>query len=177
MSSFSKTTGTALKLLRGGTTEIRIPRHAGFGVEQSMAFIELAGQAKRDVNGGLIRIQNSLFRKYTTEISVSRTGAPTFGNLNPQDLLTIHCVAEITQRVSSGAATLIRDPVPDSVRCFKANDKEIAGFSVSERSVTGATGATYLTFRPILECAVSAFSWNQNEITGEVSWSLSAEEV
>ena len=177
MSSFSKTTGTALKLFRGGTTEIRIPRHAGFGVEQSLAFIEHAGQSKRDVNGGLIRIQNSLFRKYTTEISVSRTGTPTFGNLDSQDLLTIHCVVEITQRIAGGAATLSRDPVPGSVRCFNSNDRAITGFAVTDRSVTGASGATYLTFRPILECAVSAFSWSKNEITGEVAWSLSAQEV
>lgn len=168
---------TALRFYLAGGAQIRIPKEAGGGVSQSLQIIEQAAQLRRDVNGGLIRLQNPSFRKYRTEISVNGAGSPTLGNLNPGDLLTIHCIAEITQRVASGAATLVRDPVPGSVRCYDNNSRRTADPTVSGRSITGASGATFLVFRPILECAVEAYSYDRNETSAEVSWSLIAVEV
>ena len=77
--------------------------------------------------------------------------------------------------MAAGAATLARNPVPGSVVCFDAAGDEVA-HTRTGRSITAA-GAVRVVYRPILACVVSGHSQDCDEITGDVSWSVSATEA
>lgn len=168
---------TTLRMYFDGGAELRIPYEASVGVSQSLTEIAESATMRRNVNGGLIRRQRPSFRKFATEISGRFFGSPAFGDMHRGDLLTIHCTTPIRQSVSpSGTATLIRDCVSGSVACFNSAG-DVVSHSRSGRSISGATGANHLLFRPILICAVDEFSWNLDDMTLDVSWSLSAVEA
>ena len=166
---------TDLALYLEGGAEIVIPYEASVGISQSLSPISEGAEMRRGVNGQLIVVASPLFRKYETEVSCRDMSAPTLGDVWIGQLVTIRCVATLSQRIAAGAATLARDPVSGSVVCYNAAGDEVA-HTCTGRSITAA-GAARVVYRPILSCAVTAFSIDEDEISGDVSWSISATEV
>lgn len=168
---------TALKLtLTASSQQVVIPYESSRGIKQSLAPIDGGLDMRRSVNGELVVVANPLFRKYVTEISASDFAAPALGSVWKGTGVTVECVVPITQAVVSGAATLGRDPVSGSVEAFAANGDPVA-HTRTGRNITAAS-ATYVRYRPILSCVVTAVSWDHGEISFEGNaWSMSLEEV
>jgi hypothetical protein len=127
---------------------VEIPYGAGRGVRQTLTPIGQATQLRRTVNGDLIDISSTLFRKYTTTITCTDQAAPTLDNIWPGMEIVIDCAVELP-----GTAT--RPVVSGSTR------------------VDG--DATF--YRPQLTMMVTSFSVEVDEWQAVVGWSLSAEEV
>lgn len=166
---------TALKItMTSSGEEIVIPYEASRGIKQTLEPIDGGTEMRRSANGNLIVVSNPLFRKYATELSCSDYEVPAFGGLWVGDKITIQSVVPIQQRVVGGSVTLGRTPVSGSVEAFNAAGDPVE-LSRSGREVS-ASGAVRVRYRPVLQCVVTAVSWDYGEIA-DASWSLGAEEA
>lgn len=122
------------------------------GVTQTLEPIEAAANLRRTVNGGLVDLSPSQFKKYKTTIEGTDTDSPAFDGIEVGDTLTIDCVAELCFKTGGSAQ---RTVVGDSLRT--AN-----GFSF---------------YRPRLTVLVTGKSQQTDEAGAVASWALEAEEV
>ena len=157
--------------------EIELPVGSDRGVRQTLEPIDGGAEMRRTVNGDLVILRNAAFEKYRTEISASDLAAPALGGVWTGDRVRVHCVARIWERLGSdGTVELSRKPVKGSVVATSRADGSRVPVVVDGRSVS-APGASSVSYRPILDCAITRLSTDEEEMTVATSWSLSLEEL
>jgi len=143
---------TASTVLDLGST-YTLSDYATRGLTQTLEVIEAATSLRRTVNGALVNIAASQFRKYRSVISCADQVPPAFDGLWPGQQLTVKCVAELSYKTSGG--------------------------SPSRSVVTGSsrTEGSWTYYRPELTMRVVRLTTNVNEWGAVVGWSLELEEV
>jgi hypothetical protein len=133
-------------------TGIGIPAYSARGLTQTLQPIEAAGSQRRTVNGTLVDLSLSQFRKYRSAIRCSDMEAPALDGIWPGHLVTVDCVVQLSH---PNGASPERTPVTGSVR--------------SEGSFT--------FYRPRLVMQVIGHSIEKNEWGAVTGWTLELEEV
>jgi hypothetical protein len=133
---------------------VGVPPYSARGVRQTIAPIDQAANLRRTVNGGLIDISFSGFRKYKTTISCSDQRPPNFDGSWPGKIVTIDCVAELSYTPDEGQ-TRQRPAVPGSER----------------------TEGAHNVYRPRLECRIINFQQDHDEYDAAVGWTMDCEEI
>lgn len=153
-----------------------IPYGSARGVSVSISPIE-AGAMRRTINGTLIDLTRSTHRKHRLEIQCQDTIAPTLAALWRGQTVSVFAPLRLRQALASGAATLVRSPVPGSVRCWTADGSIQIPATVSGTSVSGAAGASYVEYQPIMSMMVMERSEDFAEWDATTGWSITLEEV
>lgn len=128
-----------------------LPPFAARGITQTLEPINAAVNVRRTVNGGLVDLSPSQFKKYKTTIEGTDTDSPAFDAVDVGDTLTIDCVAEL---------------------CYKTGGSP-------QRTVVGDSSRTangFTFYRPRLTVIVTNKSQQTDEAGAIVSWTLEAEE-
>lgn len=123
------------------------------GLTQTLEPIEAAAHLRRTINGTLLDLSLSQFRRYRSTISGSDQAPPAFGSMWPGMQVTVGCVARLAYLTATG--TPERPVVP--------------GSSVVE--------GNYTYYRPNLIMRVLGWNLDEDEWAAGISWSLSLEEV
>lgn len=136
-----------------------LPQYSARGLTQTLAPIAAAKQLRRTINGSLIDVSMSQFRKYSTTISAADVAPPELDYIWPGSIVTVGCVLEL---VTLGEYT--------------AEDSE---YVLSRPCVPGSIrhAGGYTFFRPLLIMLVTDYSLSADEWAAGVTWSLSLEEV
>lgn len=123
------------------------------GVSQTLTPIEAATQIRRTVNGALVDISSTQFRKYQSTIKSGDQLPPAFDGIWPGALLTVDCISELSYPYGGSPE---REPVD-----------------------TGATRqeGEFMFYRPRLDMMVVSFDFDTDEYGARVSWTLQLEEV
>lgn len=130
-----------------------MPPYAVRGLTQTLEPIDAAKNLRRTVNGSLLDLSLSQFRKYRSEITCSDIDSPAFDALEIGDTVTVDCVSELAYKTSGG--------------------------SPSRPVVTGSsrTSGDYTFYRPRLTMVVTGKSQETDEYGAAVSWTLELEEA
>lgn len=167
---------TSLKLEHTGGAEIPIPSGADLGIRQSFQLVP-GGSARRSANGDMIVLPNTSRRKYRTDISGADHLPPAISGLFENDLITVYSISKLPQAPSSSTqTTLSRRPVEGSVFAVDAAGNDVP-VSVNGKIVTHSADAAVVFFRPILDCVLLSLSSDEEEISKDVYWSMTFEEV
>lgn len=142
------TEGTLLVLSSMG-----VPLYSARGLTQTLEPIQQAFDMRRDINGDLVDISSSAFRKYQSTITCRDFNTPAIDGLTIGQVLTVSCVAELSYKTTGGSAT--RTPVTNSSR----------------------TVGDFTFYRPSLSMMVTGYSASTDEWAGDVAWQLDLEEV
>lgn len=134
------------------------------------------GIFKRTIEGKLCFIQGLKEIKFRTIISCEDKAAFALDTFSPAQEVEVNCLQELTQKVEAGAVTLIRDPVPNSLKATGLDSKPLT-LTPSEGRIINVPQKGYVSFRPILKMRVTQFSLKTNEWGLKVGWSLHLEEV
>jgi hypothetical protein len=131
---------------------IGIPAYSARGLSQVLQPIEAAGSQRRTVNGTLVDLSLSQFRKYRSTIGCSDMEAPALDGIWPGAMVTVQCVVEL---------------------CFPA------GGTPDRIAVTGSvrTDGDFTFYRPRLVMQVIGHSIEKNEWGAVTAWTLELEEV
>lgn len=129
-----------------------MPPHSVRGITQTLEPIDAAKNLRRTVNGGLVDLSASQFKKYRSEISCTDKDAPAFDAIEIGDTLTIGCVEELSYLTAGGSPSR---PV-------------VAGSS--------RTNGAYTSYRPELTMIVVGKSQSFDEYGAVESWTLEVEE-
>jgi hypothetical protein len=153
-----------------------IPYGAARGVSVQISGID-AGRPRRTVNGTLIDLTRTTHKKIRVQISCTDQAAPTLaGRWSGGDVLTVGLPKPIRQALVAGGATLIRTPVPGSVRCLSA-DGTVVPHTLTGLVVSGANGAAFVEYRPSLQMMVIEAGEEGDEWAASEGWSITLEEV
>lgn len=134
-------------------TGVGVPPYSARGLTQTLDPVEASAQFRRTVNGELVALSNSVFRKYRSTITGNDQQAPGFNGLWPGQLVTVECVAELGYETATGT--------PERT--------VVSGSSYTEGAWT--------YYRPQLSMMVLAFNMERDEYGAQVSWSLQLEEI
>lgn len=134
-------------------SSLGMPLYAARGLTQTLEPIDAAFDLRRDINGALVDISSSIFRKYKSTITCKDFNAPPLDGLYIGQSVTVDCVAELCYATSGGSAA--RTPVTNSSR----------------------TLGDYTFYRPQLSMYVTGFSTSTDEWNADVAWQLDLEEV
>ena len=131
---------------------IGVPAYSARGLTQTLQPIEAAGSQRRTVNGTLVDLSLSQFRKYRSTIRCSDMEAPALDGIWPGATVTVQCVVEL---------------------CFPA------GGTPERIAVTGSvrTEGGFTFYRPRLVMQVIGHSIEKNEWGAVTGWTLELEEV
>ena len=143
---------TASTVLDLGNT-FTLSDYAARGITQTLDPIEAATSLRRTVNGALLNIASTQFKKYRSVISCADQVPPAFDGLWPGQQITVKCAAELSYKTSGGSPS--RSVVSGSSR----------------------TEGTWTYYRPELTMRVVRLTTNSNEWGAIVSWTLELEEV
>jgi hypothetical protein len=152
-----------------------IPYGAARGIDVSIAPID-AGGMRRTINGTLVDLTRSTHQKYRLEITCRDTVAPALAALWRGQTVSVNAPIPLRQVVSSGSATLVRTPVPGSVRCFTADGTPVPA-TVSGTSVSTSPSAAYVEYKPVMTMMVVERSEDFAEWDATTGWSIVLEEV
>lgn len=130
-------------------TGIGLPPASIRGVKQTLAPIGSASKMARTVNGALVDISASQFRKYSSSISCSDQQPPELTGVWPGALVTVDCIVEL---VATAAEVLERA-------------------AVETRTEDG-----FVFYRPRLTMRVISYNLDKDEWGAVVGWSLELEE-
>ena len=134
-------------------TGISIPPYSSRGITQTLAPIASASNLRRTINGELIDVGSTLFRKYASTITCTDQQHPALNGVWPGQTVTVKCVTELCYLTSGGSPD--RDVVTGSSR------------------VEGA----YTFYRPELTMLVVSYDINTDEYGASAGWTLALEEV
>lgn len=123
------------------------------GATQTLSPIDASVQMRRTINGSLIDLSNSAFRKYRSTISGNDQLPPAFNGIWPGLQVTVKCISELSYKTTGGSA--------------------------AKTVVSGSSRAVgdYTFYRPELTMRVVSFEQDTDEYGAAVSWSLELEEV
>lgn len=127
-----------------------IPPYSIRGATQTLEPIEASKQTKRTLNGTLVDLSLSQFRKYKSTISCADQTAPALDGVFPGAQVTVGCLIELA---------IVGTP----------NRSAVAGSQYS------ADGFTF--YRPSLIMRVLNFSAQFDEYAATYTWSIELEEV
>lgn len=123
------------------------------GATQTLQPIDQSVQLRRTINGSLVDLSDSAFRRYRSSITGSDQLPPAFDGIWPGQEVTVECISELSYKTSGGSPA--RDVVTGSSR----------------------TDGDYTFYRPELTMRVVSFTQDTDEYGATVSWSLELEEV
>jgi hypothetical protein len=141
-------------------TGIGIPPFSARGITQTLEPIDAAVVQRRTINGVLVDLGQSEFRKYLSSLSCADMTSPAFNEVVIGTILTVDCIPEL-----SVAGTL---PTPHS--SWTGNARPIVPGSLRERD-------GFIFYRPRLTMMVVGHSVEKDEFGAVVTWSLDLEEV
>lgn len=133
-------------------TGIGVPPYSARGLSQTLEPIAAAGSQRRTVNGTLVDLSRSEFRKYKSTIKCADHQAPAFNGIWPGQVVTVKCVAELSYPTGGNASRTV-----------------VSGSSRTEGS--------FVFYRPQLTMQVVGFSMEKDEYGATTSWTLELEEV
>ena len=129
-----------------------VPPYSIRGAVQTLT--HLPGVMRRTVNGALVDLSESQFRKYVSTITCTDQQAPALDGIWPGMTLTVDCIKELAYEDVSGA---------------EADRTVVPG---SERTEDG-----FVFYRPRLTMMVVAKREQRDEYPALEGWSLDLEEV
>jgi hypothetical protein len=132
---------------------IGVPPYSARGLTQTLEPIAAALNQRRTVNGALVNLAPTQFKKYRSKITCTDILAPAIDGMFPGLEVTVDCVAELAYLTAGG--TPQRTVVDGSSR------------------VEGA----FTYYRPRLTMMVTGFTDSEDEYGATVAWSLDLEEV
>jgi hypothetical protein len=135
-----------------GTTGALIAAYSARGLSQTLDPIDAASVTARTVNGALIDLSPTQFRKFKSQVSCTDVEGPALDGIWPGMVVSVDCVAELGYPTSSG--TPAREIVPGSER----------------------VNATWTYYRPRLTMLVTNTSVSLDEYGRAVQWTLDLEE-
>ncbi len=127
--------------------------YATRGLTQTLDPIDATAQARRTVNGTLIDISHTQFRKYKSTISCEDHLPPALDGVWPGQTITVDCVHELSYLTAGGSPA----------------KTVVAGSSRTEQDFT--------FYRPQITFLVLTFSTSMEEYEAACSWTLELEEV
>lgn len=133
---------------------VGVPLYSARGLSQTLTPIEAAGDLRRTVNGVLVDLSLSRFRKYATSISGEDQRPPAVDGVWQGKIVTVDCISELSY-LTGRAGSPERTPV--------------AGSSYVEGAFT--------FFRPQLTMMVTSFNVETDEWGVVISWEMGLEEV
>jgi hypothetical protein len=131
-----------------------VPLYSGRGVQQTLVPIEAAKVLRRSVNGQLIDLSLTQFRKYKTTIRCTDQYSPSLDSIWPGREVTIYCVVELVAPTS--------------------------GFAAARPVVSGSQyddGNGWTHYRPSLDVRITNYSTQNDEWPADVQWEIEAEEI
>lgn len=130
-----------------------VPPYSARGLTQTLEPIEASVVMRRTVNGALLDLSASQFRKYRSTIACDDQQPPAVDGVWPGRLVTVDCAAELSFLTSGG--------------------------SPGRPVVTGSSRVegVFTFYRPQLSMRVTAFSVNRDEYNAAVNWQMTLEEV
>ena len=129
-----------------------VPPYSARGLQQTLDPIPLTANIRRTVNGGLINLSPTQFRKYMSIITCEDQQTPAVGGIWPGSVVTVGCVAELCHLIGQ---------TPERTA--------VAGSTYQEDG--------YEFYRPELTMMVIQISNNRNEYGALTSWSITLEET
>ncbi len=134
-------------------TGIDMVAWAARGISESLSLIDEAAQLRRTINGILVDLSQSGFRKFRASWSCDDLAAPAFDGIWPGAAITVDCIGESSYVTIGG--TPARPVVPGSSRV-----EELFTF-----------------YRMRLAMRVVAYDLREDEWNAITGWSLEAEEI
>jgi hypothetical protein len=130
-----------------------LPPYAARGIVETLEPVALATDLHRTVNGVLVSVAPAKLRKYKIKLTGKDQQPPPVDSIYPDLQITIDCITELA------FLTL--------------------GNSPQRPVVTGSLRieGDFTFYRPQLTAIVTGFSVSTGEWTGDVGWTLDAEEV
>lgn len=146
-------------------TGMGVPPYSARGLTQTLQPIDAAAVLRRTINGTLLDLSDSAFRKFASTISGSDVAPPACDGVWPGKVLTVDCIPRLslldpatgttTETITELTALLSRTPVPSTI--VQANG--------------------FITYRPRLTLMVTGYTQSAEEWTAGVTWSMTLEEV
>lgn len=126
---------------------------ASRGITQTLEPIEAATAMRRTVNGTLINLAPTQFRKYRSTVACTDQLPPALDGVWPGDVITVECVSELSYLTSGG--------------------------SPAKSVVTGSSrvAGDFTFYRPSIEMMIVRMNTRTDEFGAVVGWSLDLEEV
>ena len=134
--------------------EIDVPPYSARGVSQTLQPIGGAGRMRRTVNGTLVDVSASQFRKFQSTITCTDQDSPALNGVWPGMTLTVDCIPELSYQEATDA-TAARTVV-----------------SGSSRTANG-----FIFYRPQITFKVVDYRISTDEYGASVGWVLDLEEV
>jgi hypothetical protein len=129
---------------------IGLPAASIRGVTQTLEPIAPSAQLMRTVNGTLVDVSASAFRKYASTIRCADQAPPALDGIWPGQQVTVDCVAELVYAEGGSA----------------------------ERTVASRrTDSGYVYYRPRLTMRVLSFEIDRDEWGAAVGWTMTLEEA
>lgn len=132
---------------------INVPPYSSRGISQTLTPISSAANLRRSVNGALVDLSATQFRKYASTISCTDQQHPALNGVWPGLQVTVDCVTELSYLTSGGSA-----------------DRTVV-------SGSSRTEGAYTFYRPRLTMRVLSYEVTTDEWGASVGWSLSLEEA
>jgi hypothetical protein len=133
-----------------------IPPYAARGLQQTLEPIALQNALRRTVNGKLVSLARTDFRRYRTTITGTDTNAPVLSGIWIGSRITIGCVAELCYLTATGSP-----------------ERPVAGDTSGDGS---RTEGSWTFYRPELTMLVTGWRTLTDEYGAAVGWQLDAEE-
>lgn len=133
-------------------TGLAIPPYSARGLRQTLTPISALAVLRRTINGKLIDLSPTQFRKYRSTISGNDQQPPAFNGLWIGAALTVDCIEELSYLTAGGSP---------------------------ERSVVSGSSRVegdFTFFRPQIPFIVTNFSMEKQEYEAMTSWQLDLEE-
>lgn len=130
-----------------------VPLYAARGLTQTLDPIEASKQYGRTIDGALVDLSVSQFRKYRSTVTCSDQRPLALDGIFPGQVYTVDCVAELSYKTSGGSPA--RTPV----------------------AASSYTEGDYTFYRPQLSMMITSYSEQVDEYGAVVSWTLELEEV
>lgn len=130
-----------------------IPLFSARGLTQTIEPIQQAKDQARTINGELIDLSESQFRKYQSKVSCTDMVGPAMNGIWPGQQIIIDCVCELAYKTMGG--TPDRTVVSGSSR----------------------TSGDFTFYRPRLTMVVTQITQGNEEWAGTVNWELDLEEI
>jgi hypothetical protein len=129
-----------------------VPAYSARGLSQSLEPIGASQQMRRTINGNLLDVSGSQFRKYKSTITCADMRVPALDGIWPGQTLTVDCVAEL---------------------CY------LTGGSPGRTVVPGSSyiEGNFTFYRPRLDMRVVSFNPIHDEYGAVTSWTLDLEEI
>lgn len=167
------------------------------GVSETRRPIDQARQQRRTVNGALVDLSTTAFRKYALSLSGGDLQPMALNGVWQGQAVTVGCISELGQAVTLtagvGSVSLDRKPVTGSGRAIFETGAEIyrlksSGVVFSQNTAgdwsaavnfsnAGLAGMAFVFYRPELNCMVSGFNSEADEWAATNSWTMDLEEV